>query len=68
MEESKPHEVSLWTFKLVAPYVLLGYLTGLAATLAWNWWHLGHLGLAINLTFAIPVVLVLALFYSRPIR
>eukprot|EP00099_Drosophila_melanogaster_P002511 NP_001137858.1 uncharacterized protein Dmel_CG6845, isoform D [Drosophila melanogaster] len=68
MEESQPRYGAMWTFKLVAPYVIGGYLCGLAVTLAWNWWQLGHLVLGLNLTFAIPVALVLAVFYSRPVR
>ncbi|XP_070070381.1 DC-STAMP domain-containing protein 2 isoform X2 [Drosophila takahashii] len=68
MDESDRSEVYLWTFKLVAPYVMVGYLTGLVMTLAWNWWQLGHLDVGINLTFAIPVLVALGLFYSRPVR
>ncbi|XP_041564385.1 DC-STAMP domain-containing protein 2 [Drosophila elegans] len=66
MEATRPS--ALWTFKLMAPYVLLGYVTGLVMTLAWNFWQLGHFNLGINLTFAIPLVTVLMLLYSRPVR
>ncbi|XP_017066414.1 uncharacterized protein LOC108104706 isoform X2 [Drosophila eugracilis] len=68
MEEDKPNDSALWTYKLVTPYIVFGYLTGLAATLVWNWWQLGQLGLGISLTFAFPLAVVLVLLYSRPAR
>ncbi|EDW92666.1 DC-STAMP domain-containing protein 2 isoform X2 [Drosophila yakuba] len=68
MEKSEPSYGAMWTFKLVAPYVIVGYLCGLAVTLAWNWWQLGYLVLSLNLTYAFPVAIVLALLYSRPVR
>lgn len=61
----------MWTFKLVVPIVLLGYLMGILLALSWYWWHpylrsqdLGKKWLSV----VGIVLLVIGLFYNRVVR
>ncbi|XP_032310807.1 DC-STAMP domain-containing protein 2 isoform X1 [Drosophila ananassae] len=61
----------MWTFKLVVPIVLLGYLMGILLALSWYWWHpylrsqdMGKKWLSV----VGIVLLVIGLFYNRVVR
>lgn len=70
MEKIKEIGSIMWTFKLVGPFVLFGYLTGLVLALCWYWWDwdMSRRDVRIQLSFVCPVVLILTLMYWRPSR
>ncbi|BFF98397.1 DC-STAMP domain-containing protein 2 [Drosophila madeirensis] len=62
---------AVWTFKVVVPIVLCGYLCGIVLTLVWYEWHPALRRQDLNgrwLTIVGLALLLIVLFYGRPVR